>query len=72
VDVLLPGGPILDQGGEGACVGFGTADAANSLALVRWKARGYGGGPSDLLTAADALAAYPRDQDAGRRPRRGV
>lgn len=62
-DVLLPGGPILDQGGEGACVGFGAADAANSLALVRWKVRGYGGAPADLLDAADALAAYHRAQE---------
>jgi hypothetical protein len=62
-DVLLPGGPVLDQGGEGACVGFGAADAANSLALVRWKARGYGGAPADLLDAADALAAYHRAQE---------
>lgn len=50
-DVLLADGPVLDQGAEGQCVGFGVADAANALALI-------GGLSRPLLDAAGAHQLY--------------
>jgi hypothetical protein len=51
-DVLLSTGPVLNQGAEGACVGFGSADAANVLALLRAP------GTPQLLDSGDALELY--------------
>jgi hypothetical protein len=51
-DVLLSTGPVLDQGSEGACVGFGSADAANVLTLLRAP------GTPQLLDSGDAVELY--------------
>lgn len=55
--VNLPNGPVLDQGNEGACVGFAAAGAANVLRLER-----TGGGvvaqAGPMLDAGDALELY--------------
>lgn len=51
-NVLLTTGPALDQGDEGACVGFASTDAANVLTLMRSP------GTTELLDAGDALEGY--------------
>jgi hypothetical protein len=53
-DVALPAGAVLDQGREGACVGFGVADAVNVLRLIA--------GAGDQLDAGDALGLYREAQ----------
>lgn len=53
-DHLWPTGPVLDQGAEGACVGFGITDAVNVLRLAHLR--------EDLLTADDARALYQQAQ----------
>jgi hypothetical protein len=50
-DVLLADGPVLDQGKEGQCVGFGVADAVNALTLI-------GGLNRPLVDAAGAHQLY--------------
>jgi hypothetical protein len=61
-DILLPTGPVLDQGSEGACAGFAAVDAGNVADLRAWHARGYTGAPADLLDADDARTLYKRAQ----------
>jgi hypothetical protein len=51
-NVLLSTGPALDQGAEGACVGFGTADAGNVLRLLARP------GTRELLGDTDATELY--------------
>jgi hypothetical protein len=51
-NVLFTTGPVLDQGTEGACVGFGSADAANVMTLLRSP------GTPGLLDNGDALELY--------------
>lgn len=60
-DHLWPTGPVLDQGNEGACVGFATAAAGNVLELVALP--GQAGELAELEDAADALAIYHRAQE---------
>lgn len=50
-DVTLAAPPVLNQGKEGACVGFGVADAVNVLDVLA-------GDLAQLLDDADALALY--------------
>jgi hypothetical protein len=55
-DVHLPWTPVLDQGKEGACVGFGVADAVNVLRVLS-------GGPGvTFLDNAAALDLYHQAQ----------
>lgn len=58
-DHLWPVGPILDQGREGACVGFASAAAANVLELSAT----FVGDPAANHDAADALRLYGRAQE---------
>jgi hypothetical protein len=55
-DVDLPWTPVLNQGSEGACVGFGVADAVNVLRTAA------GVVPAKYLDDADALALYHQAQ----------
>lgn len=54
-DRLWPTGPVLDQGSDGACVGFATAAASNVLEAID--------GGSDWLTGSDAATMYARAQE---------
>lgn len=58
-DTSWPHGPILDQGADGACVGYAVADAANALALMP----GTGLSLPQPLTADDAANLYRSAQD---------
>jgi hypothetical protein len=63
VDLLLPVGPVLNQGADGACAGFAAADAGNALESVLWQRKGYPLPPADLLGDADARAIYQRAKE---------
>ena len=54
-DHVLPMGPIMDQGAEGACTGFGAAAASNVLEAID--------GGTEWLAAADADELYERAKD---------
>jgi hypothetical protein len=57
-DVRLPATPVLNQGKEGACVGFGVADAVNVLRILA----GAAGVNRQLLDDAGALDLYHQAQ----------
>lgn len=61
-DRLWPTGPVMDQGMDGACVGFAVAAASNVLEAVD--------GGADFLTADDARAIYSDAQDLDEFPGR--
>lgn len=65
-DVDLDIGPVLDQGAEGECVGFGLVTAINALRQTR--AAGGLDGQLPLLTEVDADKLYRRAQQLDDRP----